>query len=121
MESEILEKDKIEKSKIEEEEEEEEEEKEEEENNNKKNEEENTKKKCSFKEHSEVDAEIYCQDCKIYMCNKCQSHHSQLFNSHHSYSLDKKDVIFTGMCKEKNHSMTLDYFCKNHNQLCCAA
>ena len=121
MESEILEKDKIEKSKMEEEEEEEEEEKEEEENNNKKNEEENTKKKCSFKEHSEVDAEIYCQDCKIYMCNKCQSHHSQLFNLHHSYSLDKKDVVFTGMCKEKNHSMTLDYFCKNHNQLCCAA
>ena len=29
--------------------------------------------------------------------------------------------IFTGICKEKNHINKLEYFCKNHNQLCCAA
>jgi hypothetical protein len=30
-----------------------------------------------------------------------------------------KDV-FTGICKNKNHSLRLNYFCKTHNQLCCA-
>ena len=56
------------------------------------------------------------------MCNKCQSHHSELFKSHHSYNLDKEiDDVFTGLCKENNHSLPLDYFCKNHNILCCAA
>ena len=29
--------------------------------------------------------------------------------------------IFTGFCKELNHSERLDFFCKNHNTLCCAA
>ena len=108
------------------EEEEESEEEEEKEEEIESDEDENEKKKCSLKEHSEIDAIIYCLECKIYMCNKCKDHHSQLFQNHHIYSLDKKENnkdknIFTGLCKEKNHSMALDYFCKNHNQLCCAA
>ena len=38
------------------------------------------------------------------------------------YKLDKnlKD-IFTGFCKEEGHSDKLEYFCKNHNQLCCSS
>ena len=42
-----------------------------------------------------------------------------LLSKHDSYILhnDKKE-IFTGICKEENHSFSLDYFCKNHNQLC---
>ena len=123
MESEIFtgkeETDKKEKEENEEEENEEDEEIEEEEKKEK--DEEKTTKKCSLKDHKEINATIYCQECKIYMCDKCQEHHSQLFKSHHSYSLDKDTDIFTGMCKEKNHSMILDYFCKTHNQLCCAA
>ncbi len=27
---------------------------------------------------------------------------------------------FTGFCKQKNHSTSLIFFCKNHNILCCA-
>ena len=30
-------------------------------------------------------------------------------------------LIFTGLCKEKNHPYKVEYYCKNHNQLCCIA
>jgi len=78
--------------------------------------------KCSLKTHKEIDAISFCQECKIYMCNKCEKYHSELFNdSHHQYKLDK-DVtdVFTGLCKEKNHLNELTYFCVTHNKLCCA-
>ena len=84
--------------------------------------EENTKK-CSLENHSENRAVLYCYDCKIYMCNKCENHHSELFKNHHQIKLDKfKNIneIFTGICKEKNHPYDLKYFCKDHNKLCCA-
>ena len=29
--------------------------------------------------------------------------------------------VFIDICKEKNHSLKLDYFCIDHNQLCCLA
>ena len=79
------------------------------------------KVKCSLKKHKENEAIIYCQECCIYMCNKCKSTHADLFESHHLYSLEK-DIkeIFTGFCKEENHFVELEYFCKTHNQLCCA-
>ena len=28
--------------------------------------------------------------------------------------------LFTGLCKELNHKNKLEYYCKNHNKLCCA-
>ena len=78
-------------------------------------------KKCSSKEHLEIDAIIFCQICKIYMCNKCEKMHSNLLPQHHPLNLneDIKD-IFTGFCKEENHPNKFQFFCKNHNQLCCA-
>ena len=80
------------------------------------------KKKCSFKDHKEVDSISYCQECKIYMCNKCINIHKGFFENHHQYILDKEiNEIFTGICSEQNHYQRLEYFCKNHNQLCCAA
>ena len=79
------------------------------------------KKKCSSKEHKEIQAIIYCKECKIYMCNKCENLHSKLFNNHHSYKLDKDfNEIFTGLCKYKNHKDEYEFFCKTHNELCCA-
>ena len=78
--------------------------------------------KCSFKEHKEIDAISFCPECRIYMCNKCQNHHSELFESHHLNSINKNiSEVFTGLCKEKDHNIKLKFFCKNHNQLCCAA
>ena len=78
--------------------------------------------KCSCKKHEENKAIFYCPECKIYMCNKCDNHHSELFQSHHQYKLDKDSkLIFTGFCKEVNHLDRLEYFCKSHNVLCCAS
>ena len=79
-------------------------------------------KKCSCIKHEEAKAIYYCTECKIYMCNKCENHHSELFPTHHKYTLDK-DIksIFTGFCKEENHLEKLEFFCKTHNQLCCAS
>ena len=78
---------------------------------------------CSFKDHKEIVAIIYCQECKVYLCNKCNNNlHSKLFENHHINKLDKNlNEIFTGFCKEENHSIKLKYFCKVHNKLCCAA
>ena len=85
-------------------------------------EEEIKKKKCSLKEHEEIEAIIYCQECKIYMCNKCLSHHSQIFKAHKLYNLDNNIIkLFSDICKEKNHGNKLEYFCEDHNMLCCAA
>jgi len=78
--------------------------------------------KCSLKDHLEIKAISFCEICKIYMCNKCENMHSNLFPHHNSYNIDKdSDEIFTGLCKEKDHLNELKFFCKNHNQLCCAA
>ena len=79
-------------------------------------------KKCSSKKHEDINAIYYCLECNLYMCNKCITHHSELFENHHKYNLDKNiQEIFTGICKESNHRKELDFFCKTHNQLCCAA
>jgi len=102
----------------------EEEEEEEEEINNKIKKEEEKEQKCSLNEHKEIKANIFCPECKIYMCNKCENLHSQLFNKHHQYNTNKKvkvKDIFNGICKERNHFDSLAFFCNNHNQLCCAA
>ena len=78
--------------------------------------------KCSFKTHKESDAISYCQDCKIFMCNKCLNHHKELFENHRQQDLGKDtNEIFIDVCKEINHPLKLQYFCKNHNKLCCAA
>ena len=80
------------------------------------------KKKFSFTEHGEVDAINYCGKCKIYLCKKCETFHSKLFKNHPIFAVDDlTEAIFTGFCQEDKHEMELLFFCKNHNQLCCAA
>ena len=98
-------------------EEEEQEQEQEEENKN-----EIINKKCSLEEHKDKDAILYCQECKINMCNNCVKIHSSLLKKHHVYSLEKeiKD-IFTGLCTNRQHSLELEFYCKTHNELCCAA
>ena len=78
--------------------------------------------KCSFEDHRNIDAIIYCKKCEIYLCNKCEAHHTKLFKKHQTLILGKEtEIYFTGYCKEENHYDKLEYFCKNHNQLCCSA
>ena len=80
---------------------------------------ENINKKCSFKEHKDIDAVSYCYDCKVSICNKCKSYHLGLLENHHLYNIDNNKDIFIDICKEKNHSKQLEFYCKNHNKLCC--
>ena len=79
-------------------------------------------KKCSSIKHKEITATNYCPECKIYMCNKCENYHSELFQNHHQVKLDTDiKLLFTGFCKEENHLDKLEFFCKDHNKLCCVS
>ena len=83
---------------------------------------ENQEKKCSRKKHSESNAISYCQDCKIYLCNKCLNDHSEDFENHSLIKLGKeKEEVFIDICKQENHNNKLEFFCRNHNCLCCLA
>ena len=80
--------------------------------------------KCSSKKHNSIDAINFCQECNIYMCNKCQILHSELFDTDiHKIININKDTgeLFTGFCNEEGHKNKLEYYCKNHNIFCCAA
>ena len=77
--------------------------------------------KCSSEEHKETNAISWCRECKIYMCNKCENLHSTLLKKHKCFKLNKQEVLFTGIYKENNHPNKLEFYCKDHNQLCCAA
>ena len=82
-----------------------------------------TVQKCSLKAHNENDAILYCYECRIFICSKCEKLHSGLFPNHHQLNIDKDkddDEIFTGLCTENNHHYELKYFCRTHNKLCCA-
>ena len=58
----------------------------------------------------------------LYLCNKCTNNHIEYLETHHlNYSNKNNEEIFTGLCKESGHKMKLEYFCYNHNILCCAA
>ena len=79
------------------------------------------KQKCSLANHSQVDAIVFCPECRIFMCNKCEKNHLEILSIHHLYKLDKDiNYIFTGFCNCPNHKNELNYFCKTHNILCCA-
>jgi hypothetical protein len=79
------------------------------------------KKICSNIEHGEIIAITFCAKCQIYLCNKCETTHSKLFRNHSSFIFDaENEDIFTGFCQNENHQIELEYFCKSHNELCCA-
>ena len=79
-------------------------------------------KKCSNKKHSEINAISYCSEYDLYLCNKCLNIHLEYLETHHTYNLDKNNQeIFTGLCKELNHKIPLQYYCKDHNKFICAA
>ena len=75
---------------------------------------------CSFKDHKDIEAICYCFKCQIYLCNKCINCHKGLFDNHPINNIKQiTDDLFTGFCKEENHNIKLEYYCKNHNKLCC--
>ena len=80
-------------------------------------------KKCSSKKHLDVNAVCFCQECRLYMCQKCHQFHSESYD-HHLINLDnliKDDYnFFNGICQEKDHIGKLEFYCRDHNILCCA-
>ena len=81
----------------------------------------NQKKKCTSKKHSDIDAIIYCIECKKYFCNKCKNNHLEMFEGHNTINLNNSKEIFIDACKEKNHTNKLEFYCKVHNTLCCSS
>ena len=80
----------------------------------------NNKKKCSLKEHNDIDAISYCYKCKYYLCKNCIYFHKCFFDDNPLRNSNLLiDETFNGFCQENNHNIKLDYFCKNHNKLCC--
>ena len=60
--------------------------------------------KCT--NHEDIEAIIFCPQCRIYMCNKCKQMHSDLLKSHIIFNLDKKTKdIFIGICTDENHNV----------------
>ncbi len=82
---------------------------------------ENNIQNCSSIEHNKIKAIFNCQECKIYMCNKCDNYHSILFKNHHVNKIENDiNELFSEFCKKDNHYGKLEFFCKTHNQLCCS-
>ena len=80
------------------------------------------KPKCSSIDHIKIDAIIFCNICKVYLCNKCETFHSKIFQNHSVQDLKKeKNNFFSDICPEKNHLKNLKYFFKTHNKLVCVA
>ena len=82
------------------------------------------KSKCSSKKHGNIEANVYCKDCNIFLCNKCQNFHSDLFQNHKICEINNSNFekeIFTGFCGEQNHFEKLEFYCKTHNKLCCSS
>ena len=78
------------------------------------------KPNCSLKSHKESVAISYCEQCKKYMCNKCLNYHKELFDDHQISNLDKNNgELFIDICKKIGHEKKLEFFCKDHNELCC--
>ena len=45
-----------------------------------------------------------------------------MHENHHINNLEKDfNEIFTGFCEKEKHNIEYQYFCKTHNELCCAA
>ena len=76
--------------------------------------------KCSNKEHEDKEAINYCYNCQTYLCDDCSDFHEGLLKNHIICSIDEiNKESFTGLCKENNHNIKLEYYCKTHNKLCC--
>ena len=44
-----------------------------------------------------------------------------MFEGHKTIKLNEMKEIFIDKCKEENHKDKLEFYCKEHNTLCCTA
>ena len=67
--------------------------------------------KCSV--HKDIDAIRCCGECNAFYCNKCEKHHSELYENHQTFQINKDtDELFNGFCQENNHKKELNYIVK---------
>ena len=83
---------------------------------------ESSSKKCSTKAHRNKKAVKKCITCNKYFCELCASSHVKCERKHELFTIESDtNQSFVNECKESNHKNNLNYFCKTHNNLCCAA
>ena len=63
-----------------------------------------------------------CEYCDIKLCNECSKIHSKFLPKHNLIEINKSEPFyFKSNCSYENHKkMPLNYYCENHNTLCCA-
>ncbi len=76
--------------------------------------------KCSSSKHSEIEAVSYCPECQKYLCNKCLKYHEEI-EDHKTIILNERKEIFIDKCKVENHPNKLEFYCNEHNVLCCTS
>ena len=81
----------------------------------------NSLPKCSSKLHQEINAINYFQECRLYLCEKCQLNHQDLYDHILLNIINNTKEIHNKQCTEKNHINNLDFYCEKHNKLCCLA
>ena len=66
--------------------------------------------------------EAFRNRCRLilkYFCNKCLNFHIEMFEGHKTIKLNEIKEIFIDKCKEENHKDKLEFYCREHNTLCC--
>ena len=80
---------------------------------------ENNIRKYSSANHKENEAILFCQECKAYLCKKCEMYHSEMLQNHRQINLKSikgENELFAGLCSEINHFIELKFFCKTPKQ-----
>ena len=76
--------------------------------------------KCSLNKHAEINAISFCPECNKFFCDECLNFHTEMFEEHKTIDPNQKSEIFIDKCKIENHNAKLEFYCKDHNTLCCA-
>ena len=79
------------------------------------------KEYCSSKNHENIRAYCFCEQCQIFMCRKCDNYHSQLFKNHHIYNSNEEILNMNEDYKIvfRENDNKIEYYCNRHNELCC--
>ena len=63
-----------------------------------------------------------CEECDIKLCNECSNIHKKFLPKHNLILINNtQPFYFKSNCQIESHKkMPLNYYCENHNELCCA-
>lgn len=76
---------------------------------------------CSLDDHKDKEAIIECENCDIKLCNECSKIHKKYLPKHNLILMNSLESFYLKYnCSYENHNKILNYYCENHNELCCA-